>query len=84
VAAFVAPILWLSGAVLLLKGTDVGYYMLSFFFVAMTISELAHFVFPFLDGTFGYNPGLYTAALPLLPAGYGLHVVIRETRQARL
>ena len=83
VSAFVAPILWLTGAILVLMRTPVGYYMLSFFFVAMTISELAHFVFPFVDGTLGYNPGLHTAALPLIPAGYGIYVVIRETRQAR-
>ena len=52
VAAFIAPVLWLVGAVLLLKRTDIGYYLLSFFFVGMTVAELSHFVFPFLeDGT---------------------------------
>ncbi len=83
VAAFVAPALWLSGAVLLLMRTHVGYYMLSFFVVTMTVSELAHFVFPFLDGTHGYNPGMYTAVLPLIPAGYGLYVILREVRQGK-
>jgi hypothetical protein len=84
VAAFVVPVLWLLGAVLLLKRTNIGYYMLSFFFVAMTIAELSHFVFPFLqDGTFHYASGMYTAALPLIPAGYGLYVVIREVRRQR-
>src|SRR5262245_60775599 len=65
VAAFVGPIIWLSGAILLLKRTQVGYYLLSFFFVAMTMAELSHFIFPFLEnGTFHYVSGMYTAALP--------------------
>ena len=84
VAGFVAPILWLIGAVLLLKRTNIGYYMLSFFFVTMTIAELAHFVFPFIeDGTFHYTSGMYTAALPLIPAGYGLYVVLTEIRRQK-
>ncbi len=53
-AAFLAPCLWILGAILLLKKNHLGYYFLSAFFVAMTIAELAHFVFPFMeDGTFG-------------------------------
>ena len=84
VAAFVGPIIWLTGAILLLKRTQLGYYFLSFFFVAMTIAELSHFVFPFLeDGTFHYVSGMYTAALPLIPAGYGLYIVLKEIRNIR-
>jgi len=84
VAAFVAPILWLTGAILLLKKTHVGYYFLSFFFVAMTLAELSHFVFPFLeDGTFHYVSGMYTAAIPLIPAAYGLQITMREIRKER-
>ncbi len=80
VAAFFAPVMWLTGAILILKKTQVGYYFLSFFFFAMAIAELSHFVFPFLkDGTFHYVSGMYTAALPLIPAGYGLYVVRQET-----
>lgn len=84
VAAFVAPILWIAGAILIIKRTQLGYYFLSFFFVAMTIAELSHYVFPFLeDGTFHYVSGMYTAALPLLPAGYGLFITLREIRKIR-
>ncbi len=84
VAAFIAPVLWLTGAVLLLKRTDLGYYILSFLFVAMTIAELSHFVFPFLeDGTFHYTSGMYTAALPLIPAWYGLYITLSEIRKQR-
>jgi len=84
VAAFVAPILWITGAILIIKRTQIGYYFLSFFFVAMTVAELSHYVFPFLeDGTFRYVSGMYTAALPLLPAGYGLFITTREIRKIR-
>ena len=85
VAAFVAPLLWLVGAILLIKKTHVGYYFLSFFFVAMTLAELSHYVFPFLeDGTFHYVSGMYTAALPLIPAAYGLYIVMSEMKRERV
>ncbi len=84
IAAFLAPVIWLAGAVLLLKKIHLGYYFLSSFYVAMTIAELAHFFFPFMeDGTFHYVSGMYTAALPLFPAGYGLYVTLREIRKER-
>ena len=85
IAAFIGPSLWLIGAILLLKKTQVGYYFLSFFFVSMIIAELSHFVFPFLeDGTFHYVSGMYTAALPLIPAGYGLYITMCEIKKERL
>lgn len=84
VAAFFGPILWLSGAILILKRKEMGYYFLSLFYVAMTIAELSHFVFPFLeDGTFHYVSGMYTAAIPLIPAGYGLRITLREVRRLK-
>jgi hypothetical protein len=84
IAAFAAPIIWLTGAILLIKQLQIGYYFLSFFFVAMAIAELSHYIFPFIeDGTFHYVSGMYTAALPLIPAGYGLYLTIREVRQKR-
>jgi hypothetical protein len=82
--AFTAPILWLTGAILLLKRTHAGYYFLSVLYVNMIVAELAHFVFPFMeDGTFHYVSGMYTAALPLLPASYGLYITLREIRRTR-
>lgn len=79
VAAFLAPAMWVAGAILLLKRTQIGYYFLSFFIVAMTMAELAHYVFPFMeDGTFHYVSGMYTAALPLIPAAYVLFITLRE------
>jgi hypothetical protein len=66
----------LSGAIFLLKRWQVGYYSLSFFFVAMTIAELSHFVFPYVSG-------MYTAALPLIRAGYGLYITMWLVRRER-
>jgi len=83
-AAFVGPIVWLSGAILLLKKTDFGYYLLSFSFVAMSIAELSHFVFPFIEnGTFHYVSAMYTAALPLILAGYGLYVLFNQIKKEK-
>lgn len=81
IAAFMAPAMWILGAILLLKRTAFGYYFLSFFIVAMTMAELSHYLFPFMeDGTFHYVSGMYTAALPLIPAGYAFYIVLREIK----
>jgi hypothetical protein len=84
IVAFLGPVVWLTGAILLLKRIAAGYYFMSSMYVGMILGELAHFVFPFMeDGTFHYVSGMYTALLPLLPASYGLRVTLRETRRAR-
>ncbi|MDA0239314.1 MAG: hypothetical protein O3A84_04710 [Proteobacteria bacterium] len=81
-AAFMAPMLWIGGAIMLIKRWAFGMYFLCAFFFAMTVAELAHFIFPFvIDGTFHYESGMYTAALPLIPAFYGLYIMICEIRQ---
>jgi|GEM_PF-476209 len=83
-AGFLAPAAWIIGAILIIKRWALGYYFLAFFFVAMTVAELTHFIFPFiLYGHFTYTAGVYTAALPLIPAWYGLYVTIQETRKIR-
>lgn len=84
IIAWLAPFIWVGGAVMLMKRWAFGYYFLCAFFFAMTIAELAHFVFPFLiDGTFHYESGMYTAALPLIPAWFGLYRVLREIARER-
>lgn len=84
IAAFLAPIIWILGAIMLLKRMAFGYYFLCAFFFAMAIAELSHFIFPFLeDGTFHYTAGMYTAALPLIPAAYGLYVMMKELRRLK-
>ncbi len=84
IAAFMAPAMWITGAILLLKKTQFGYYFLSFFIVAMTMAELSHYLFPFMeDGTFHYVSGMYTAALPLIPALYALTIILREIKNEK-
>lgn len=84
VAAFFAPVLWITGAILIIKKTHVGFYFLSFFYVAMMFAELSHYIFPFLeDGTFHYVSGMYTAAIPLIPAVYGLWVTLTEIKKVK-
>ena len=84
VAAFIAPIIWITGAILLIKRTHIGFYFLSLFYVAMMFAELSHFIFPFLeDGTFHYVSGMYTAAIPLIPAAYGFYITMSEIRTAK-
>lgn len=83
ITAFLGPVIWLSGAILLLKRIHAGYYFMSSMYVGMILGELAHFVFSFLeDGTFHYVSGMYTAAIPLFPAAYGLYITLREIRNA--
>ena len=85
IIAWIAPIMWVGGALLLIKRWAFGYYFLCAFFVAMVISELSHYVFPFMiDGTFHYESGMYTALLPLLPAAYGLHIMLREVKSIQV
>lgn len=69
VAAFIGPVIWLLSLVLFYMRKEIGNYLVWAFIVAMTVSELAHFVFPLAAGRpLTYFPGLYTAALPLIPA----------------
>ena len=85
IAAFIAPVMWVGGAILIIKRTAIGFYFLSFFYVAMMIAEMSHYVFPFLeDGTFHYVSGMYTAFLPLIPAGYGFFLMKKAVAEARL
>ncbi|MBI1221395.1 MAG: HXXEE domain-containing protein [Bacteroidetes bacterium] len=84
IAAFFGPVMWITGAILIIKQWALGYYFLAFFFVAMTVAELTHFIFPFiLYGGWRYTAGVTTAALPLIPAWYGLIVTLKETKRIR-
>lgn len=72
VAAFSAPIMWTGTIILLMLRHPFGNFMIWVFFIGMLLAELTHFMFPFIeDGTFHYFPGMYTAALPLIPAFFG-------------
>lgn len=84
IAAFAGPVVWLTGAVMLLRRWAFGYFFASTFLFGMMFAELSHFVSPFLeDGTFHYSPGMYTAILPVLSGWFTFRVILREIRGRR-
>ncbi len=84
IAAFIAPILWLAGAILALKGWQFGYFLVSVFYFGMMFGEPSHFLFPFiLDGRFHYVAGMYTAALPSLAGWFAFLVMRREIKRIK-
>ncbi len=79
VAAFGAPIIWISAVLLLMARHPFGNYLIWAFFIGMLLAELTHFAFPFVeDGTFHYFSGMYTAILPLIPAYVGFRRLLRK------
>jgi hypothetical protein len=84
IAAFSAPIVWLSGAIMIFKRWAFGYFLLSTFLFGMIIGELSHFVFPFIeDGRFHYSAGMYTAILPIASACWMFSRIRREMKEFR-
>lgn len=83
-AAFFAPVFWVTGAALLLKGSQLGEYIASTFYFGMIAGESSHFIFPFLeDGHFHYASGMITA-LPLIAcAAYALRLTVIAVRSAK-
>lgn len=73
---------WLLIPWLLARGSSFGVFLAWTFFASMGLTELAHFVFPFLvEGAPRYFPGLASAAL-LAPAGWwGLWTLARAGRR---
>lgn len=64
---------WLGAPYLMKKGNPLGYYFAWTFLACAGISELAHFIFPFLIGT-GYNyfPGMISVLFLAPAAWYGI------------
>ncbi|WP_439478365.1 hypothetical protein [Brevundimonas sp.] len=59
-----------------------GDYLAWTFFAAMGITELFHFVFPFLDGGgFSYFPGMASAAVLAAAAWWGMARLVRPGRR---
>jgi hypothetical protein len=84
IAAFVAPVVWLLGAVLLLKRWAFGWFLASTFLFGMMFAELSHFVSPFMQGSNSYySPGMYTAILPITSSWLTFRVVWQEIRIQR-
>jgi hypothetical protein len=83
VAAFIAPVIWLTGAVMVLKRWHFGYFLMSVFFFGMMFGEPSHYIFPFvLDGHFHYVSGMYTAALPSVAGWISFFITLHEIRRS--
>jgi hypothetical protein len=78
-AASLAPVVWLLGAVLMLKRLPVGFFIVSTFLFGMMFIEPTHFMAPFWpNGRFHYVGGLWTA---ILPAGMGWYTFLAIRRE---
>lgn len=84
IAAFIAPVIWLTGLVLALRRWQFGYFLICVFYFGMMFGEPEHFIFPFIEnGTFHYVAGMYTAALPSIAGWWAFLVVVREIKRSR-
>jgi hypothetical protein len=81
-AASFAPIIWLLGAVLMLKRQTLGFFIASTFLFGMMFIEPTHFIAPFVQGGgFHYVGGLFTAALPTACGWYTFLAIQRDMRR---
>lgn len=84
IAAFIAPVIWLTGALMMMKRWHFGFFLASVFLFGMMFGEPSHFVFPFLlDRKFHYVSGMYTAALPAASGWWTFLVTIKEIKKER-
>ena len=83
-AAFLAPILWLLAAVMMLKRWPVGYFAASTFLFGMMFIEPTHYIAPFLQGgTFHYVGGMWTAIVPSALGWYTFLLIRREITRTK-
>ena len=83
-AGFLGPILWLLGAVMMLKRSSVGYFIASTFLFGMMFIEPTHFLAPFLQtGSFHYVGGMWTAILPIGMGWFTFILLRREMKKER-
>jgi hypothetical protein len=83
-AASFAPIIWLLGAVLMLKRQPLGFFIVCTFLFGMMFIEPTHFIAPFFQrGGVHYVGGLFTAALPTACGWYTFLEIRREIARER-
>ena len=81
-AASLAPILWLLGAVMMLKRLPVGFFVASTFLFGMMFIEPTHLVAPFWPtGSFHYVGGMWTAPLLVALGWYTFLAFRREIKR---
>ncbi len=70
---------WLLIPLLIKRGYPFGYYLAWTFFAAMGITELAHFILPFfVEGPYGYFPGMASVVLLAPTAWWGMWRLTRK------
>lgn len=85
IAAFSAPIVWLIGAIMVLKRWSFGYFLMSTFLFGMMFGELLHFISPLLEGgDYHYSAGMYTAILPIVSAWWTFIILKKEMKKSCL
>jgi hypothetical protein len=83
-AATMAPILWLTSAIMFLKRWPVGYFSVSVFLFGMMFIEPTHYLAPFMQGgPPHYVGGLWTAFAPIGLGWYTFLRIRREIRETR-
>lgn len=83
--ALVGPIIWIFGAIALYYKNPIGYYLTWFIFFGMLIGEPTHYlVFPlFQAGRYSYFPGMWTSLFPMVPAIYGVYLILTEFKKQK-
>jgi hypothetical protein len=74
-------ILWILSPMLVKKGYSIGYYGAWSFFIAMGVTELAHFIIPiFTPEPYGYFPGMASVVFLAPVAWWGMWRLYRATK----
>ena len=83
-AATLAPILWLTSAIMFLKRWPAGYFAVSVFLFGMMFIEPTHYIAPFIQaGGPHYVGGMWTAFAPIAMGWYTFLRLRREMVRAR-
>ncbi len=77
------PALWFMAAVAFYFRHPIGNFFIWFIFMGMMFGEPTHLLlFPLAeDGTFHYFPGMWTALFPMVPAAYGMYLIVKGYRE---
>jgi hypothetical protein len=83
--AILLPLVWIGGAALTAIRHPIGGFVFWFIFIAMILGEPTHYiVFPLREGgRYHYFPGMWSALIPLVPAIWGMWMMITDYRQQR-
>jgi hypothetical protein len=86
VICFLGPMVWILGSIGIYFRNPLGNFLMWFIFVGMILGEPSHIlIFPFLEGgRYHYFPGMWTALFPMIPAIYGIYLVLMEVKKSKV